>query len=376
VAFFRLYQPSGQPKEAMTATATQKTISAKITEGLATGTRVDRTSGVIRGVKLIGFESRNNRIYPAKVLKEAVHLYEGAKVNIDHPERGPGQERKYSDRFGAIKNVRFVENQGLYGDFHFNPHHPMTEQVLWDAENNPEALGFSHNATLRLGKPQGGKEVIESIIQIRSMDLVADPATTTSLFESENMDEMPSAPAATETDPKAAMKGAFRQMIMAAVDDESLDMRSTIKKISEIMKSQEKLMGGGSSAPEDEAEEAYEKDGKKMAEESYKQTIASLTQRLESYEAKEKQAQRLESINTELTKAGLNPKDSRHVSELFSKQLLATESETDRAELIKDRAALVGTTRRTESQGPVYTPATTQVTESIDAKTFARRLLG
>ena len=360
----------------MTATATQKTISAKITEGLATGTRVDRTAGVIRGVKLIGFESRNNRIYPAKVLKEAVHLYEGAKVNIDHPDRGPSQERKYSDRFGAIKNVRFVEGQGLYGDFHFNPHHPMTEQVLWDAENNPEALGFSHNATLRLGKPQGGKEVIESIIQIRSMDLVADPATTTSLFESQDMDEMPSAPAATETDPKAAMKGAFRQMIMAAVDDESLDMRATIKKITEIMKSQEKLMGGGSSAPADDAEESYEKDGKKMAEESYKQTISALTQRLESYEAKEKQAQRLESINTELAKAGLNPKDSRHVSELFSKQLLATESEADRAELIKDRAALLGTQRRTESQGPVYTPQSSQVTESMDAKSFARRLLG
>jgi hypothetical protein len=360
----------------MTATATQKSITARIVEGLASGSKVDRTAGVIRGVKLIGFESRNNRIYPPKVLKEAVHLYEGAKVNIDHPERGPGQERKYSDRFGAIKNVRFVEGQGLYGDFHFNPHHPMTEQVLWDAENNPEALGFSHNATLRLGKPQGGKEVIESIVQIRSMDLVADPATTTSLFESENMDEMPTPSAATETDPKAAMKGAFRQMIMAAVDDESLDMKATIKKISEIMKSQEKLMGGGSPAPtgDDEAEEAYDKD-KKM-EESYKAQIATLTQRLESFEAKEKQAQRLESINAELAKAGLDPKDSRHVSELFSKQLLATESEADRAELIKDRAALVGTTRRTESRGPVYTPSTGQVTESLDAKTFARRLLG
>jgi hypothetical protein len=361
----------------MTATATQKTLSARITEGLSSASKVDRTAGVIRGVKLIGFESRNNRIYPPKVLKEAVHLYEGAKVNIDHPDRGPGQERKYSDRFGAIKNVRFVEGQGLYGDFHFNPHHPMTEQVLWDAENNPEALGFSHNATLRLGKPQGGKEVIESIVQIRSMDLVADPATTTSLFESQ-MDESPAVVAPTETvDPKSAMKGAFRQMIMAAVDDESLDMKATIKKISEIMKSQEKLMGGGSSAPatDDDAEEAYDKD-KKMAEESYKQTISALTQRLESYEAKEKQAQRLESINTELAKAGLNPQDSRHVSELFSKQLLATESEADRAELIKDRAALLGTQRRTESQGPVYTPANSQVTESIDTKSFARRLLG
>ena len=358
----------------MPATATQpRQLQATITESLTASAKINRTAGVIKGVKLIGFESKNGRIYPAKVLKEAVHLYEGAKVNIDHPSTGPATERKYSDRFGIIRNVRFVESQGLFGDFHFNPHHSMTEQVLWDAENNPEALGFSHNAILRLGKPQNGKEVIEQIIQIRSMDLVADPATTTSLFESENMDPMaPEAPASS-SDPKASMKGAFRQMIMAAVDDESLDMKATMKKIAEIMKAQDKLMGGGTMPAE--AEEAMPKG----AEESYKAQLATLTQRLESYEAKEKHVQRLESIGKELAAAGLDQKNAAHVSELFSKQLLATESVDDRAALIKDRASLVGAKSRTEGVGgaPVYQPQSgTSVTESMDAKSFANRLRG
>lgn len=143
------------------------------------------TNNVLKNVKLIGLESKNGRIYPPSVLKNAVHLYEGAKVNIDHPERGPAQERKIGDRIGLVRNARFVEGRGIFADFVFNPHHPVADRLAWDAEHNPEAFGFSHNATLRLGRPdRNGNEVVESIVAIRSIDLVADPATTSSLFES------------------------------------------------------------------------------------------------------------------------------------------------------------------------------------------------
>lgn len=143
------------------------------------------TSNVIRNVKLIGFESRNGRVYPPEVLSSAVHLYEGAKVNVDHPERGPMAERRIGDRIGQIKNVRYVAGSGLHGDFVFNPHHSMAGQIQWDAENSPESLGFSHNATMRLGRPDhAGREVVEAIVHVRSIDLVADPATTSSMFES------------------------------------------------------------------------------------------------------------------------------------------------------------------------------------------------
>lgn len=155
---------------------------------------------VIRNCKLIGFESQNGRYYPPEVLRSAVHLYEGARVNIDHPERGPGQERKLGDRIGVIRNARFVAGSGIFGDFHYNPHHPMAEQLAWDAENNPGAFGFSHNASLRLGRPQLGREVVEQIVAIRSIDLVADPATTTSLFESVDRRRESASQLATDTE--------------------------------------------------------------------------------------------------------------------------------------------------------------------------------
>lgn len=356
---------------------------ATITEGLTGSAKVDAERGVIRGVKLIGFESRNGRVYPPKVLKEAVHLYEGSKVNVDHPERDPAQARKYGERFGVIRNAHFVEGKGIYGDFHFNPKHELAGQLVWDAENNPESLGFSHNALLRLGPLQNGKQMIESIVSIRSMDLVADPATTTSLFESEDYREMDpdQAPVADDTsaDPKSAMKGAFRSMIMAAVDDESLDMKATMKKIAEIMKAQEKLMGGGSSASTDEpADDESEEGMYKKSEESLKlrTELGELKAQLEQYQAKEKQAALTESIDAALVAEGLDPRNQTHVSELFAKQLRTTESESARLELIKDRAALVGAKPRTGGiNRPTYTPSTSTVTESIDAKSFASRLL-
>ncbi len=145
--------------------------------------KIDKENGVVSGVKILGVKSRNNRVYPLETLRDAAPLYENAKVNVNHPDGSPNESRKYQDRVGSIKNVTLQEN-GLYGDFHFNPKHPLAEQMLWDAEKAPENFGFSHNveAVVRL---ENGAQVVDKIVRVRSVDLVADPATTSGLFESE-----------------------------------------------------------------------------------------------------------------------------------------------------------------------------------------------
>lgn len=144
--------------------------------------QIDKENGVVSGVKILGVKSRNNRVYPLETLRDAAPLYENAKVNVNHPDGSPNESRKYQDRVGSIKNVTLQEN-GLYGDFHFNPKHPLAEQMLWDAEKAPENFGFSHNveAVVRL---ENGAQVVDKIVRVRSVDLVADPATTSGLFES------------------------------------------------------------------------------------------------------------------------------------------------------------------------------------------------
>ena len=144
--------------------------------------RVDRQAGVIRGVKILGLESRNGRTYLPEALAKAASLYEDAKVNVNHPKTGPGAPRDYQDRIGAIQNVT-TRPDGMFADFCFNPKHPLAEQLLWDAEHAPGNVGFSHNVEARTAR-RGDRVVVEAITRVQSVDLVADPATTRGLFES------------------------------------------------------------------------------------------------------------------------------------------------------------------------------------------------
>jgi len=144
--------------------------------------RVDRQAGVIRGVKVLGLESRNGRTYLPEALTQAAPLYEDAKVNVNHPKGNPGGPRDYQDRIGTIRHVSLQGGAGLFGDFYFNPKHALAEQLMWDAEHAPENVGFSHNVEARVGR-RGEQVVVEAITRVQSVDLVADPATTRGLFE-------------------------------------------------------------------------------------------------------------------------------------------------------------------------------------------------
>jgi hypothetical protein len=157
---------------------------------------VDRAAGMIRGVKVLGLESRNGRTYLPEALAQAVPLYEGAKVNVNHPKGGPQAPRDYQDRIGAIRNVALRTGEGLFADLFFNPKHALAEQLVWDAEHAPENVGFSHNVEARTSRA-GDRVVVEAILRVQGVDLVADPATTRGLFES--------TPCGTGNSPSAAL---------------------------------------------------------------------------------------------------------------------------------------------------------------------------
>jgi hypothetical protein len=143
--------------------------------------RVDRAAGVIRGVKIIGRISANGREYTREALSKARGLYEGIKVNCDHPTRH-NEARGVGDRFGRLVNVR-EKDGSLYGDLEYLKSHPMAERVAEAAETMPDAFGLSHNAEGRTVM-RNGKTIVEEITRVRSVDLVSDPATTSGLFES------------------------------------------------------------------------------------------------------------------------------------------------------------------------------------------------
>lgn len=153
--------------------------------GEASSMTNDSDSGLISGVKILGLTSRNGRVYPPEVLREAAPLYEGAKVNINHVSKEAARlPRDYRDRIGTVSNVVFKENSGLFADFHYNPNHAQAKQLLWDAHNAPNNVGFSH-CVEAVFHQENDLSVIDKIVRVISVDLVADPATTNGLFESE-----------------------------------------------------------------------------------------------------------------------------------------------------------------------------------------------
>ena len=68
---------------------------------------------MIRGVKVLGLESRNGRTYLPEALAQAAPLYEDAKVNVNHPKGNPGGPRDYQDRIGTIRHVPCRPGEGL-----------------------------------------------------------------------------------------------------------------------------------------------------------------------------------------------------------------------------------------------------------------------
>lgn len=270
--------------------------------------KVDAEKGIIFGVKILGSKSKNGREYALETMRAAVPLYEGAKVNVNHPRGAPAGPRDYQDRIGCTRAVECRED-GLYGNLHFNPKHALAEQLVWDAQHAPENVGLSHNIDGKMSH-RNGRVIVESIKRVISVDLVADPATNSSLYESVNMtvnlreylnavpagtnhrdalakileddaglavdapaEAMPDQSSASPDDQVAA---AFEAMVVAVVRDKKLDVAGKAKKIKDILMSHEKLTSkpDAGAKPEDGA-----------AKESIDPVVAQLREELNAMKA-------------------------------------------------------------------------------------------
>lgn len=188
-----------------------KRLTERVANPLA-GARVDREAGVIRGVLLCGFTSANARDYPASVLREAAAKYERRPVNYDHAREGT-----VARRAGWVENVRAGDDGRPRGDLHLLKSHPNYGAVIEAAERNPSLFGMSHVAHCRTST-RSGREVVEAIERVESIDLVADPATTQSLFESRTMSTLKTFVEALVRHPKVTTAKALKLKALAEMD--------------------------------------------------------------------------------------------------------------------------------------------------------------
>jgi hypothetical protein len=153
----------------------------RITERVSapfTGCRVNRDAGTIDNVLICGTASANGRDYPVSVFRRDYTKYEMRPVNCDH-----GSVATVDRRFGWFSDVKIGPDGRPRGTLNCLKSHPMYERVMEAAERNPTLFGFSHVAICRTKPGTGGREVVEAIESVESIDLVAEPATTKSLFE-------------------------------------------------------------------------------------------------------------------------------------------------------------------------------------------------
>jgi hypothetical protein len=291
-------------------------------------------------VKILGFHSRNPGAvlgkdfadmagydYDPAAIKQALPLYEGAPVNLDHLEskrdgngmRVPEGSRHVKQRFGKLQNVR-VESDGAYADIRYLDNHPLTPMVLEAAEEMPDVFTMSHHAHGEVDKGSENRGKVTKINQVHSVDLIAErPGTTTSLFESSPMDDdgaMTSEAAAqsnASTNVTAGhsgrrsqgsdSRGSFCEEVMAVCKSEDLDLPGTVFQVlGAILKVAKSAPQGPNEDPgcdddtyvaEDddgaEAEESANDDSDQAMQESLGQTarVAGLRKRIRLLEARE-----------------------------------------------------------------------------------------
>lgn len=165
------------------------------------GLKIDKAKGIVYGVKFLGLKSYKyhegqrelSREYEDSAVAEALPLYEGAVVNLDHskvtstdlnPSEVPVQRR-----FGRLRNVRHAPGDGGYGNLHYNPKHPWAGAFEHFVEHDPEAIGLSHDAVLQGPYRADGVRSIRKIPKVFSVDVVTSPGTTKSMFEDSSPEE-------------------------------------------------------------------------------------------------------------------------------------------------------------------------------------------
>lgn len=167
----------------MSTTRTKPNLCEIVTFGSAP--IINEETGVIEGVKILGENSKNGRRYKPEAMREAAPLYEGVKSYINHPRKSElSDDRDFAKWSGIFEGVHYLEGKGLFGNFRLRKEGPHFREIIEAARDFPQHAGFSHVAEGK-SRREGNTEIVESIREVFSVDLVTDPATTKGFFESE-----------------------------------------------------------------------------------------------------------------------------------------------------------------------------------------------
>lgn len=312
--------------------------------------RIDEQTGIIRDVKLVGLESENGYDY-RQALPSAPSLFENAPV-FWKPHREDDEEtRDDSEILAFVKNVRYVDSDGLRGDLHFFTTDPRYPKVIEYIRRFTDQIGLSQDTKGSGYRDETtGLGIVQKFTKVNELVLTRNPAATTNLFDSKKGKRSMKNPTITQVvskmkigslrrklcfhllemaDPSLgsevvqaedqdepmevsspdAQKAALKQLVNAILDDDGLTAEAMAAKIKTAITSFAKIDeagaggGAGSSSNQDEEDEE-DSDKKKKAgsmqdedeeEKDLKDSFKKLQSRLDKQEAKEEILELLDS---------------------------------------------------------------------------------
>ena len=140
----------------------------------------------IKGVCVFGTkESKNGYVYSDKAVNTLTRMAHGAKLFLNHPGVSELKERDgvrdIRHWAGVFLNPR-REGDKVMADLKVRESYwPLVKDV---AMLQPQGVGNSINSRVKIFQDDKGKESIVDIESLNSIDLVANAATTSNLFES------------------------------------------------------------------------------------------------------------------------------------------------------------------------------------------------
>lgn len=140
---------------------------------------IDRQQRLVRNIALAGLDSRNGYRYAEPALRQAVPLYDGKPVFLDHAVHllRP-QDRSTRDLVGSIIHPRFEQGR-VRGDIQTLDTEAGRTFLALAASDTP-AVGMSHVVLARRNRDG---TLVEQIDEVISVDAVVFPATTANFRE-------------------------------------------------------------------------------------------------------------------------------------------------------------------------------------------------
>jgi hypothetical protein len=146
--------------------------------------KIDRESGVLRGVKIMGSRSKHGYDFESSAIAANRSRFEGMAVGLDHDYKaGP---LTIDHTWGTLRDV---DATGSRGDLHFNKSHPRTEQILENIEREIGPVSLSPVYEQFTEENRSGRRVVTSFVAKR-IDVVVGGATTRTMFEQADTDPL------------------------------------------------------------------------------------------------------------------------------------------------------------------------------------------